>query len=65
MAKTKERKSNVATLTKHFPKKGERFLDGEWVTPEPEESKPQTSRAMVTRNFLRKQAGWPPLRIKE
>ena len=29
-----------------------------------EKPQPQTSRAMETRNFYRKQAGWPPLRIK-
>ena len=29
-----------------------------------EETQPQTSRAMETRNYYRKQAGWPPLRVK-
>ena len=29
-----------------------------------EETQPQISRAMETRNFYRKQAGWPPLRTK-
>ena len=28
------------------------------------ESRPQTSRAMEARNFYRKQAGWPKLRVK-
>lgn len=26
--------------------------------------KPTTSRAMEARNFYRRQAGWPPLRVK-
>ena len=49
MTKTKTRKPNLATVTKHFPKKGERFIDGEWVVPvveEVNETHPQASRAM-------------------
>jgi hypothetical protein len=67
MTKTKTRKPNLATVTKHFPKKGERFIDGEWVVPvveEVNETHPQASRAMETRNFYRKQANWPALRSK-
>ena len=50
---------------RHFPKKGERLINGEWVTP----TSPKPARPIETaadrRNYLRKQAGWPPLTNKE
>ncbi len=43
----------------HFPKKGERKVNGEWVMPTQER---QVSTAADRRDYLRKQAGWPVLR---
>lgn len=39
----------------HFPKKGERKVNGEWVLPAQAREETATDR----RNWLRKQAGWP------
>lgn len=44
---------------KHFPKKGERLVNGEWVMPKP--ARP-VETAADRRNWLRKQAGWPPVK---
>lgn len=90
--------STTAANTRHFPRRGERFIDGEWVTPDfnsdeiyisiercrvAYEDEKVTSKhhaamdatyfkasksvttAFDTRNFYRKQAGWPPLKLKE
>lgn len=40
----------------HFPKKGEKFINGQWVMPKPERTQ---ETAADRRNWLRKQAGWP------
>jgi len=50
---------------RHFPKKGERLINGEWVTPTPPKPARPVETAADRRNYLRKQAGWPPLTIKE
>lgn len=42
----------------HFPKKGERFINGRWVKPKPVET------AADRVDYLRRMAGWPPLKRK-
>ena len=55
--------------SRHFPRKGERFVNGEWVgedevpsvpvpVPEVKRIRP-TMTAADRRNWLRKKAGWP------
>lgn len=53
-------KREQIAATRHFPKKGERFVDGEWVMPKTRRG----MSAVENRDWLRKQAGWPPLRTK-
>ena len=59
---TNERKPNLATKTRHFPKKGERFINGEWVMEDTPVKQRPVSTAFDRRNFYRKQAGWPLLK---
>jgi hypothetical protein len=40
----------------HFPRKGERLVNGVWVMPKPQ--KPSET-ATDRRNWLRRMAGWP------
>lgn len=57
----------TATAKGHFPKRGERKINGEWVAPalpEPVKARP-VQTAADRRNYLRKKAGWPPIRTKQ
>ena len=62
------RKKRKPAAGGHFPKKGERKVDGVWMaaeaiaTPAPAQHV-QTAADRV--DWLRKRAGWPPLRRKE
>lgn len=70
--KRRSRKKRGAGDRGHFPKKGERKVNGEWVpAPEPEAAAPEApkrTRTVTTasdrRNWLRERAGWPKLRSK-
>ena len=57
---------NSTTLTttkpRHFPKKGERLINGEWVMPAPERPARPVENAADRRNWYRKQAGWPQIK---
>lgn len=58
-------KGKVTVATHHFPKKGERFVDGKWVMPAEElVGQRQVMTASERRNWFRKKAGWPALREK-
>ena len=62
---TKTRKPNASSVKGHWPKKGERFINGVWVMPEaPEPPAPakHVMNAFEQRNWLRVKAGWPPLK---
>ena len=68
MAKTKAKRKPAAGG--HFPKKGERKVDGVWTVPEARtEAAPVPSRHVQTAadrvDYLRRKAGWPPLHRKE
>ncbi len=43
----------------HFPKAGERKVNGEWVMATPEKPKRETETPADRRNYLRRMAGWP------
>ncbi len=49
-----------AKTTRHFPRKGERFIDGQWVMEE-QETKPVSHylSPKERRDYLRMKAGWP------
>lgn len=46
----------------HFPKRGERKVNGEWVRPEPEKDTRPVQTAADRMDYLRRKAGWPPLK---
>lgn len=43
----------------HFPKKGERLIEGVWVMPEAPKPARQSMTAADRRNWFRRLAGWP------
>lgn len=43
----------------HFPRKGEKLVNGEWVMPTPQKPA-ETPQDRV--DYLRRQAGWPALK---
>ena len=52
----------MVNTTNHFPKKGERLVNGVWVTPAPEKPARPVETAADRRNWLRMKMGWPPVK---
>ena len=54
--------STEAKLKGHFPRRGERLVNGVWVTPAPEKPARPVETAADRRNWLRMKMGWPPVK---
>ena len=52
---------STTTTKGHFPKRGERKVNGVWVSPTPPKVK-VAQTAADRRNYLRKLAGWPQIK---